>query len=107
MMFTGKKGMTCTIHGPDIKITPEMTCGLYVEGENHTDMIGKEMAMVTPEESGLEEREVRCENCAHFSPPGTCKFFEKEEIDSKVIPTGCCNANEPIEKLEKLNRALR
>lgn len=103
MMFTGNANETCTIHGPDEKIVSDGSCGLYVEGDPMPDEAGHEMASVTKEESGYVERQVRCENCRVFEMDGTaCTLYDnlnamkhglfKFELDSKVDPKGCCNA---------------
>ena len=100
MMWTGPMGNTCTIHGQQ-RVTKDMTCGLYVHGKNHTDMIGKEMASVKPRESGLMKAKVRCENCENFNPKnGKCMLFaelneeddKQWDLDVHVAPKGCCNA---------------
>src|SRR5262249_6050637 len=57
----------CTIHGPEIPVVAEMSCGLYVNGQPLPK--GTETAArVLPIESGLVNREVRCENCKWGGP---------------------------------------
>jgi hypothetical protein len=102
LMFTGK---TCTIHGPKVKITEGMSCGLYVHGKPMPDELGHEMTSVTPEESGLTQpaREVRCKHCRFFDGKTTCGLFvsinealpKAFDLDETVDPQGCCNANAP------------
>ncbi len=92
----------CTIHGPDVPVAAGSTCGLYVHGK---PMPGAHvMCAVTPEESGLEHRKVRCENCAWFDAARSrCKLFGALNamapatfaLDLRVEPQGCCNANTP------------
>ena len=99
MMWTGPKGNTCTIHGKR-KVTGDMSCGIYVNGPNHTDMIGKEMDAVDPKESGLVKDDTRCENCAHFDGKNVCELYyhlnnisaNLFDLDEKVKKKGCCNA---------------
>lgn len=109
IMWTGPKGNTCTIHGKT-KVTGDMSCGLYVHGPIHDDMIGQEMAAVTPKESGLLKESVRCENCAHFEAgENECELFEelnemdpkKWDLDPQVDPKGCCNAWSKADKKVK------
>jgi hypothetical protein len=101
MMFTGS---TCTIHGKDVKITGDMSCGYYVHGMPMPDEKGHEMKSVTPSESGLVKRDVRCDNCTHFDGESICNLFKKLnqnpelfDLDEKVTPMGCCNAQTPSE----------
>lgn len=106
-MWTGKHHNTCTIHGKNIKVTGDMTCYLYVNGQPMPEMAGKEHKNVIPEESGLIRRPVRCENCKSFDN-GVCRLFQFLNIaapnlfdmDINVKWAGCCNANKPIEKEE-------
>lgn len=111
MMFTGdflKKGVregTCTIIGPKTPIDGKLgSCGLFVPGPNHTDMVGKEMKATTAKEAGYVEHPVRCENCKYFDEDlSICDLFDrltKEmptvfELDVQVDPYGCCNAQTP------------
>jgi len=104
MMWNGDKGENpnrCHIHGPNIQVSGDMTCGLYVKGTPHK---AKLMAAVTPVESGLEKRKVRCENCVssrHWGGKYRCKLFmdlnedKPEEFDllTEIEPKACCNAN--------------
>jgi hypothetical protein len=96
-MFTGS---TCTIHGPDLKVTAGDTCGLYVHGKPVPEEKGRERAAVTTEESGFERREVRCEHCV-FYRDARCQLFIALNtalptlfaLNPRVSPYGCCNAN--------------
>ena len=91
----------CVIHGPHVTVTNTMSCGLYVWGPPQPEGTPT-VAIVTTTESGLVDREVRCENCIHFDYAGnsTCNFFvtlndtlsQIFEIDENVEPKGCCNA---------------
>lgn len=93
----------CVIHGPKITVRSTASCGFYVWGVPHP--AGTETRMrVTPEESGLVDREVRCENCRHYDPKGSeCEFYDKLnvelpdlfDLDVKVDKQGCCNAQQP------------
>jgi hypothetical protein len=84
-----------------------MSCGLYVYGAPQPEGT-KTLAIVTPTESGLVDREVRCENCKHLltrTDGATCAFFQylNEEmpdlfdLDTEVEPKGCCNAQQSNE----------
>lgn len=94
-MFTGTG---CLIHDKRIRITKGMTCALYVHGVPRTNERGKEIAMVTPEESGLLEAQVRCENCRYGGKE--CALFnmlnkkmpDTFDLDPKIDSKGCCNA---------------
>lgn len=107
MMWTGTKGdqaNRCHIHGPRIEITGDYTCGIYVHGKPMPG--GKLMASVTPKESGLERRPVRCENCHHSRSWGgkaNCGLFARLnedlptvfDLDTVIEPKACCNAQTP------------
>lgn len=93
-MWTGK---TCTILGPDVPVDDDDSCSFYVHGPKAQP--GTEKALVTPEEAGFVDRQVRCENCVSFNA-GTCELFkalnkalpEQFDLEEKVNPKGCCNA---------------
>lgn len=106
MMWTGntvgKNPQRCHIHGENKLVTGDMTCGIYVQGKPMPD--GPIMKSVTPEESGLERRAVRCRNCRYMHLAGLthhCKLYEvlnlalprEFDLDTKIKPAGCCNAN--------------
>lgn len=104
MMWTGQKAQTCTIHGPKVRVTGEMSCGLYVHGHPMPEEAGHEMPSVTPDASGLVQRQVRCENCRFFTRrTRRCGLFERLTqdmpdvfaLDPEVHPNGCCNAQTP------------
>lgn len=103
----------CIAHGSKVKVGEEYSCGLYSgwpKGPPNPQVIRDHAAelkkgipgSVTPKESGLVERQVRCENCAFFQ--GHCELYrvlnkalpKLWDLDEKVDPYGCCNAN--IEK---------
>lgn len=104
LMWTGDKVQTCTIHGRKVKVTGGMSCGLYVHGKPVPDQAGQERAIVTPKESGLVDRPVRCENCSVFDEKRSrCIGYETLNkalpqlfaLDAAVHPQGCCNAQTP------------
>lgn len=75
-----------------------MSCDFYCHGKPGSIMLPSPAA--TPEEAGLVDRPVRCENCRHFKRPGTCGLFERLnreapdafKIDTHVHAKGCCDA---------------
>lgn len=92
----------CVIHGPKINVPGSASCGLYVNGvprmpgtKTHPD--------VTPEQSGLVNRAVRCENCKYMEGPALCGLFDMLnkklpsyfDLDTKIEAQGCCNAQTP------------
>lgn len=93
-MFTGTG---CTILGKT-HITKDMTCALYVHGNPSYDLKGKEMALVSPEEAGLYNGKVRCENCRYGG--AHCKLYrmlndrmpETFDLETQINSKGCCNA---------------
>jgi hypothetical protein len=101
MMWTSNAGanpLRCHIHGKKLRVHGDDTCGLYVHGKPMPK--GPVMKLVSTKESGfLRHTEVRCENCAHFSPAQSrCGLYEqlnklrRFELDADVHPQGCCNA---------------
>ena len=92
----------CLIHGLHIKIKGGASCGLYVKGKPAS--AGLAQALVTPEESGLVNRKVRCENCRFAHKGATvCGLYlvlnsempELFQLDGHIEPQGCCNAQMP------------
>ena len=61
----------CAIHGPAVTVTVGMSCGLYINGSS-LPAGTPTVAIVMPIESGLVDREVRCENCEWGGPTGEC-----------------------------------
>ncbi len=93
----------CVIHGRKVKVPGTASCGLYVNGVPQPAG-SPTLARVTPRESGLVNREVRCENC-HFFGEGECGLYqilndwrpEMFALDVGVDSHGCCNAQTPAE----------
>ena len=101
-----KSADRCVFHGSTVKVDEQMSCGLYCPWPdkpepkviaNHASELDSGLkAAVTPKESGLVDREVRCENCYYFkADTSECELFYSLGLNSKVRPTGCCNANSP------------
>lgn len=109
----------CIELGPNEKVGEEYSCGLYSPwpmGKPNPNVVtnhlvelqeaAKENArgFVTPKAAGLVERQVRCENCHYFDEGRSiCIFFAflKDfnpfvfNLDPKVKPRACCNAQTP------------
>lgn len=93
--FTGSR---CALLGS--MVTADMSCGAFVPGEYDGTPIKKRL---TPEDVGLVSRQVRCENCVYGGP--RCKFYEalnqsmpeRFDLDARIKPKGCCNAQTPKE----------
>ncbi len=95
----------CTIHGPNITVPGTASCGLFIFGVTQPKGTPTK-AVVTPEESGLVDREVRCENCLWGGPEEyICQLFDMLnrympdifDLDTAIEPKGCCNAQQPRE----------
>jgi hypothetical protein len=107
-MFLKAHGL-CSLHGPKVKISGGMSCGLWVVGgpaeESEMEHVN---TAVTPAESGLINEQVRCVNCEYFKASDKeCLLFEILGIeDHTVEPNGCCNAwhGGKSEKKEKENK---
>lgn len=93
-------GPACLIHGKEVQVTGDMTCCYYVQGNPQKEMQGKEFISVTPKESALQKRAVRCENCQYFSK-GACGWFKMVNeafpdlfnLDVSVKEKACCSMN--------------
>jgi hypothetical protein len=92
-------GQRCAVLPQDLEVHAEDSCGYYGPG---TQVEGSH-PMFTPEEVGFVRRAVRCENCYHFDKKESeCYLYvtlNKDpkifDLDSRVSPKGCCNAQAP------------
>jgi hypothetical protein len=109
-------GDRCILHGSKVKLNKDYSCGFMCQWpkgspnpeviKDHAAEIAKNIpGSVTPEQSGLVERPVRCENCDYFdaddSECGLYKMLNKKlpqvfSLDIEVKPSSCCNANTAI-----------
>ena len=106
MNFIRDKGL-CKLLLPTDEIKAGKSCGSYAPGENAT---GEALGVLTAEEVGLVERQVRCENCAFFDPDTEprkhCDFYTQLnlilpglfDLDRYVNEYACCNAQTPGER---------
>lgn len=99
----GKDSETCVIHAPSVTILADDSCGFYLWGPPGSAHLTFE-GYVTPKESGLVRRQVRCENCKFAKNGATvCGLYvtlnnevpEAFALDEKIEPRGCCNAQMP------------
>ena len=95
----------CVIHGPHVPVPGTASCGLYINGDPQNPGTDTE-DIVTTEESGLVDREVRCENCKWGGPKVyDCELFDILnttmpdifDLNTEINPKGCCNAQQPRE----------
>lgn len=94
----------CELHPPDVDVDDGDSCGFYVPGKPAGV---RPMGLVTPKESGLVSRQVRCENCMFFDSKTEarehCDFYTQLNrmfpslfnLDRYVDRHGCCNAQTP------------
>ncbi len=110
-------GDRCIVHGSKQKIGEYYSCGLFVswptsDGSPVAHVVkdhAKELlkiipGSVTPKDSGLVDRRVQCHRC-EFSEDGNTKcglysrlnqaMPEIFNLDEKITPNSCCNAQEP------------
>lgn len=103
----------CIDHGSKVKVGPYYSCGVYAKWprgkpeekviKNHAaELAGDLPGAMTPAESGLVERDVRCINCIFFMAGARkCGLYialnkeqpEKWDLDPNVEKYDCCNAN--------------
>ncbi len=108
----------CIIHGSRVKVGEGYSCGFmcgWPTGKPNPKVIADHAAelkkdipgSVTPEESGLVDRPVRCENCEYFDDDESkCRFYGMLNkgfpavfrLDDNVDEYSCCNANTAIGK---------
>jgi Pyruvate/2-oxoacid:ferredoxin oxidoreductase delta subunit len=105
----------CCLHGAKVGIEAGYSCGMYVPGRptpadlaaHAAELRAGHPAAVTPKESGLVERKVRCEHCFFFdAKESECELFEDLttkmstvfDLDESVEKGACCNAQTPTEK---------
>lgn len=91
----------CSILGSAVHVTASMSCGFYLHGtpKPKNAAIRK---VVTAQEAGLVDRQVRCENCEYVEGK-TCGLYRKLntrlpayfDLDARIDPQGCCNAQQP------------
>lgn len=90
----------CRIMGNKAVSAENGSCCLYMRGRSVLTMA---IANLTKAQVGYVERQVRCRNCKWFISPNRCGLYAKLnrsdpdtwDLDDKVIPLGCCNAQSP------------
>ena len=113
----GRKGGRCVIHGSEVEVDDDDSCGFMVpwptpNGKANLEVVhdhAEELAKgipgsVTPEQSGLVSRRVQCHRCRFAErAAGVCGLYEelnrissKFDLDPKIEPHACCNAQIPI-----------
>lgn len=100
-----KKEELCSLHGKDLKVDEDDSCGLFVRGIAPAGELDHVEASVTTEESGYTEGPVQCQNCHYYWPEkdgADCLLFRLVGIpDYKVLSNACCNAFSPKHKPAK------
>jgi broad specificity phosphatase PhoE len=105
-MFISSKAV-CSLHGMDVKIKGSMSCSLHAYGHADESELQHVSAAFTPQESGLVDRQVRCENCKFYCEEDSdCELFEflngevgvAFALNDKVDKHGCCTAQTPKPK---------
>jgi hypothetical protein len=111
----GSEAGRCVFHGAQLPISYDQSCGLFCpwpKGKKDSEVIAEHVkaiqagiaASVTPEESGLVSRQVRCENCEYFEKQKSlCGLYlllnkmlpQIFNLDTRVEPYACCNAQTP------------
>jgi hypothetical protein len=103
----------CVQHSEGDKIDGDDSCGLYSPMATR-DKDAKPLGLVTPQESGLVSRKVRCQNCMFFDPTTEsrkhCDLYTQLnrvmpalfDLDRYVDEHGCCNAQTPGERDPKV-----
>jgi len=112
------KGDRCIIHGSKQEVSAGMSCGFMCSWptpdgspveeviKDHAEELMKIIpGSVTAKDSGLVDRKVQCHRC-RFSEAKASKcvlyralnqtFPEVFDLDEKITPNSCCNAQEPM-----------
>ncbi len=112
----GREGGRCVIHGSDVEIDEDDSCGFMVEWptpdgkpnpevvEDHAEELAKGVpGSVTPEESGLVSRRVQCHRCRFMVEGPRCGLYmELNRVSNnfdlvvEIEEHACCNAQMPI-----------
>lgn len=87
----------CKYFSNNDEVLGSMSCGLYTHGVPTEKQ--PVIESTTPEEAGLINTSVRCENCSWFVDR-ECELFkllmaqlpDTFDLDPAVNPRGCCNA---------------
>ena len=87
----------CSIFAPSDVVNPDDSCGLYLHGTPSNDQECR--SIVTPEQAGYVQGQVRCENCSWYDD-GTCGLYQMLmekmpdvfDLETSVEAQGCCNA---------------
>lgn len=88
----------CGIFSEKDEVKANASCGLYIQGSPNDEQ--EIRGVVTPEDAGYVNGQVRCENCIWFNAdPSTCGLFEDLnkampsvwDLDEKVLAEACCN----------------
>lgn len=107
MHFIDDKGL-CFLMDEKTEIKPGKSCGQYSPGKNATSATPSKST--TPEEAGLVDRQVRCEDCMFFDAKTEarthCDFYTQLneilphvfDLDRYVGEYDCCNAQTPGER---------
>lgn len=86
----------CSIFPNNQKVIAQGSCSLYIQGQpNDQQPI---VPVITAEQAGYVEQQVRCENCGAFQD-NKCWLFEQLnkkmpdtfDLDVNVSANGCCN----------------
>lgn len=111
-----RESVQCIELGPNPRITDDKSCCLYSPwplGKPNPEVVRNHLTelrqaekrgahdFVTPEEAGLVQRQVRCENCYYFDEDDSdCELYEMLnkafpqcfDLEERVKPLACCNA---------------
>lgn len=95
----------CAILAEDVAVFAGSSCGFFLPGTPNSVERGA-FTILSPEEVGLVRRPVRCENCISMSAGSVCGLYkalneampDKFDLNEKISPRGCCNAQRPKEK---------
>lgn len=90
----------CGIHGPKVEIKAGDSCIYFAPGV-YGGM--KPVVLVSPKESQLVHRKVRCENCRFSTQVHRCRLYSLLnsvlpaifKLDDKIEPKACCNLQTP------------
>ena len=124
---TDLKGDRCIIHGSDVKVGNDYSCGFmcgWPTGKPNEDVIKAHAAelakgipgSVTPEQSGLVNRRVRCENCDyHDEAKSECGIFRMLQTALPEVfdfggfageTSDCCNANTALPSSQSVAKSF-
>ena len=91
VFFVGRD--RCNIHGPNDEISPEGSCGYFIQGRGNT--FDRKFLRLTKDETGYVDDVggASCKRCKHFGRPDDCELVNRMsdgDDPGQINPDACC-----------------